>query len=84
MPSLSEWEANGWLRRHQMARGEIESLIDAAGRDLRDSLTPGLSPAWAFNIAYNGAMRLCTAVLAGAGFRAERDNKHYRRSRPCR
>lgn len=50
----------------------------AADADLHDAQTEGLSPAWAFNIAYNAALHLCTAVLAAAGFRAERDARHYR------
>ena len=76
--SLKDWAENGWIRPHQAAKSEIESLRLAADEDLKDAATIGLSPAWRFNIAYNAALTLCTVVLAAEGYRPERDNKHYR------
>lgn len=52
-------------------------LIDAARADLTDA-GQGISPAWRFAIAYNAALRLCTAALQTAKYRATRDQKHYR------
>ena len=49
-----------------------------ANRDLGDSQTPGLSPDWKLNIAYNAALRVATAALAACGFRASRQAHHYR------
>lgn len=40
--------------------------------------TPGLHHDWRFNIAYNAALQLATAALAASGYRAERNNHHYR------
>jgi hypothetical protein len=37
-----------------------------------------LSPSWRFAIADNAALRLCTAALQTAGYRATRDQRHYR------
>ena len=49
-----------------------------AERDVGQSQTPGLGPEWRFDIAYNAVLQLATAVLAVAGYRAERENKHLR------
>ena len=76
--TFPSWVDNGWLRTHRTSKSEVVALLAAADADLHDAQTVGLSPAWAFNIAYNAALHLCTAVLAAAGFRAERDAKHYR------
>jgi hypothetical protein len=78
MMTLSSWVDNGWLKAHRSSPEEVGALLAAADADLIDAQTDGLSPAWAFNIAYNAALHLCTSVLAAAGFRAERDAKHYR------
>lgn len=74
---LDDWVANGWLARHQASGSETDDLIDAAHRDLVDA-RKDISPAWRFAIAYNAALRLCTAALQVAGYRATRDQKHYR------
>jgi len=75
--SLETWLANGWLVRHTASGQETSDLIDAAVRDLADA-RKDVSPSWRFAIAYNAALRLCTAVLQTAGYRASRDQKHYR------
>jgi hypothetical protein len=75
--SLETWLANGWLVRHSASAPETSDLLDAAARDLADA-KKDLSPPWCFAIAYNAALRLCTAVLQNAGYRACRDQKHYR------
>ncbi len=75
--SLETWLANGWLTRQDAAPREIRDLIAAARADTRDA-TKDISPAWRFAIAYNAALRLGTAALAASGYRATRDQKHYR------
>jgi hypothetical protein len=47
-------------------------------RDLADSDAEGLSADWRMNIAYNAALQAATAALAAAGYRASRDQHHYR------
>jgi len=37
-----------------------------------------LSADWRFAIAYNAGLQAATAALAAAGYRATRDNHHYR------
>ena len=74
---LDDWVANGWLARHQASPRETDDLIEAARRDLADA-RKDLSPAWRFAIAYNAALRLATAALQAAGYRASREQKHYR------
>jgi hypothetical protein len=47
-------------------------------RDLADSVAEGLSADWRMNIAYNAALQVATAALAAEGYRATRDQHHYR------
>lgn len=47
-------------------------------RDLADSAAEGVSADWRMNIAYNAALRAATAALAAAGYRASREQHHYR------
>ena len=47
-------------------------------RDLSDSAAEGLSADWRMNIAYNAALQVATVALAAAGYRAARDQHHYR------
>ena len=75
--SLETWVENGWLQRHEASAEEIGDLCMAARRDLADA-RKDLSPAWRFAIAYNAALRLSTAALYSAGYRATRDQRHYR------
>ena len=75
--SLDTWLANGWLVSHSATPREIRDLLDAAAADVADA-RKDVSSAWRFAIAYNAALRLATAALEAAGFRAPRDQKHYR------
>ena len=76
--SLADWERNGWLTAHRTSPNEIRDLFAVVDRDLADSEAKGLSPDWRMNIAYNAALRAATAALAAAGYRASRDQHHYR------
>lgn len=76
--SLKNWLSNGWLTEHKSSRQEIGDLLAIVERDLEQALTPGISPDWRLNIAYNVALQMAVAALAAAGYRAGRDNKHYR------
>ena len=75
--SLETWLANGWLLRFELSDQEAAELISAAQQDLRDA-NQDLSPSWRFAIAYNAALRLCSVALGKAGYRAAREQKHYR------
>jgi hypothetical protein len=76
--SLSEWERNGWLTKHQTSRNEIHDLFQVVERDLADSAAENVSADWRMNIAYNAGLQAATAALAAAGYRAARDAHHYR------
>lgn len=75
--SLDDWVSHGWLTRHEATAAEIRDALTAAAADVADA-KKDISPGWRFAIAYNAALRLATAVLAAAGYRATRDQKHYR------
>jgi len=76
--SLPNWERNGWVQRHQTSRNEVRDLLAVVDRDLSDSAAEGLSADWRMNIAYNAALQAATVALAAAGYRATRDQHHYR------
>ena len=76
--SLHDWLENGWLLEHRTSAREISDLLKAVERDLADAGTPALSADWKLNIAYNAALQAATAALAAAGYRASREQHHYR------
>ncbi len=76
--SLHDWLENGWLLEHRTSAREISDLLKAVERDLADARTPSLSADWKLNIAYNAALQAATAALAAAGYRASREQHHYR------
>jgi hypothetical protein len=76
--SLSDWEKNGWLTPHRTSGSEIRELLAVVDRDLADSAAEVLSPDWRMNIAYNAALQAATTALAAAGYRAAREQHHYR------
>ncbi|MBI4513537.1 MAG: hypothetical protein HY702_05445 [Gemmatimonadetes bacterium] len=75
--SLEQWLQSGWLTRHQAFPREVAALLAAAADDLANA-EKDISPAWRFAIAYNAALRLCSVALSAAGYRAAREQKHYR------
>jgi len=75
---LQGWLENNWLVKHRTSAEEIASLLAIVERDLSNSQVAGLSPDWRLNIAYNAALQAAGAALAAAGFRAAREQHHYR------
>ncbi len=75
--SLKQWANNGWLRPHRTSREEINNLLSIVDRDLVDAQRD-ISPDWSFRIAYNAALKLCTAPLYAEGYRPSREAQHYR------
>lgn len=76
--SLKDWAANGWLTEHRTSPEEITALLGVVDRDLRECRSPGLSPDWQLNIAYNAALQAGSAALAASGYRAQREQHHHR------
>jgi hypothetical protein len=76
--SLADWQKNGWLVPHQSSVREIADLLAVVERDLVDSAAENVSADWRLNIAYNAALQAATAALAASGYRATRDQHHYR------
>lgn len=76
--SLGDWLRNSWLLEHKTSAEEIAGLLAIVERDLANAKVPGLSDDWRFNIAYNAALQAATAALAASGFRAAREQHHYR------
>jgi hypothetical protein len=76
--TLSDWVRNGWILPSPTTPAEIADLLALVDRDLSDSEAAGISPDWRLNIAYNAALQAATAALAASGYRASRDQHHYR------
>jgi len=76
--SLTDWSRNGWLVPHRTSPGEIADLLAVVERDLADSASDRLSADWTLAIAYNAALQAATVALAASGYRASRDQHHYR------
>lgn len=76
--SLRAWLRNSWLVEHNASREETAALLAIVDRDIASAKIAGLAEDWQFNIAYNAALQAATAALGAAGFRAAREQHHYR------
>ena len=76
--SLRDWLRNSWLVEHKTSPEEVAGLLAIVERDLANAKVAGLSEDWRLNIAYNAALQAATAALAAAGYRATREQHHYR------
>ena len=76
--SLRDWQKNSWLVAHKSSPEEIAALLAIVERDLANARVAGLADDWRLSIAYNAALQAATAALAAAGFRAAREQHHYR------
>jgi len=76
--SLTGWLKNSWLVEHESSVEEIAALLAIVERDLATATLAGLSEDWKLSIAYNAGLQAATAALAAAGYRAAREQHHYR------
>ena len=76
--SLRDWQKDSWLVEHTNSREEITALLAIVERDLANAKVAGLADDWRLSIAYNAALQAATAALAAAGFRAAREQHHFR------
>jgi hypothetical protein len=76
--SLQSWLQNSWLVQHATSTAEIVDLLRISDRDLAACKVAGLPADWRLTIAYNAGLQAATAALAAAGYRAARENHHYR------
>jgi hypothetical protein len=75
---FSDWVRKGWLIPHRGSAREVSDLFAIVARDLADSAVEDLSPDGQLSHAYNAALQSATAALAAAGYRASREQHHYR------
>ena len=76
--SLPDWQKNGWLTAHKSGANEVRDLLGVLDRDLKDSAVDDISTDARLGMAYNAALKAGTIALAAAGYRASRDQPHYR------
>jgi len=75
--TLEQWERNGWLKAEPATSVEIANLLAIVERDLEDAKS-SISADWQFGITYNAALKLCTILLRGEGYRPIHGLQHYR------
>lgn len=75
--TLQQWESNGWLKAEPTSSDEIANLLAIVERDLEDAKS-SISADWQFGIAYNAALKLCTILIRGEGYRPVHGLQHYR------
>ena len=75
--SLTQWFNNAWIVTHETSPAEIRQLLAVVRRDI-EVASDTSNADWRFGVAYNSALKLCTALLYASGFRAVRDANHYR------
>ncbi len=76
--SLRDWQKSSWLVEHKSSPEEIAALLAIVERDLANAKVAGLADDWRLSIGYNAALQAATAALAASGFRAAREQHHYR------
>lgn len=76
--SLTDWRRNSWVSDHTTSRQEIAALLAIVDRDIANAEAGGLSADWRLAIAYNAALQAATAALAASGYRAAREQHHFR------
>ena len=76
--SLRDWLENHWLNEHTSSPEETAGFFEAIERDLNDCRAEGISLDWRLTIAYMAALRAATVALAATGYRATREQHHYR------
>jgi hypothetical protein len=76
--TLRDWLESRYLTKHTTSRQEIQDLKQGAAQDLNDSRVSGLSAGGRFNLAYNAALKMATVALAASGYRASREQHHFR------
>lgn len=76
--SLRDWLRNSWLIEHETSPEEIAALLAIVERDLVNATLAGLSEDWKLSIGYNAGLQAATAALAASGFRAAREQHHFR------
>jgi len=75
---LRDWQKNSWLVEHKSNPEEIAALLAIVERDLANAKVAVLADDWRLSIGYNAALQAATAALAASGFRAAREQHHYR------
>ena len=76
--SLQDWLKNHWLTEHITSPDEIAKYFRAINRDLQDCKVESLSEDSRITIAYSAVLRAANAALAAEGYRASREQHHYR------
>lgn len=76
--SLKSWSDAGWIREQEPDPEMIRVALDAARKDLQQCQVEGLSPEWRLIIGYTCILNAAMAALLASGYRADRDQHHYR------
>ena len=75
---MAVWDIRMFREVHSYTTRQPGSSVAISDRDLSACQVKQLPADWRCTIAYNAALQAATAALAAAGYRAARDNHHYR------
>jgi hypothetical protein len=76
--SLKTWCDAGWIHAVPADPELVSRLLESAKDNLRQCRLEGLSPEWRLIIAYTVILNAATAALSASGYRADRDQHHFR------
>ena len=74
--NYAAWKSR--LVEHERSAQGTAALLAIVERDLVNAKVEGLSADWKLNIAYNAALQAATVALAAVGYRAAREQHHFR------
>jgi hypothetical protein len=75
--SLEQWLSEGKLKTHQTTQPEVQQLLEAIQRNIRDASIEALSADNRFTIAYQAALQLATIALYATGYRPSASVGHH-------
>lgn len=75
--TLNQWLNDGRLKPHTTSKQEIDQLLEAVERNIKDASIEALSSDNRFNIAYQAILQLATIALYVKGYRPVASKGHH-------
>lgn len=78
--TLQSWLSNGWLKKHETSREEIQALLEKVERDIKEASKEEITADWRLSIAYNACLGSATIALRASGYRIPSGGGHHYRT----
>lgn len=75
--SLGKWLDNGYLKKANPTKRDIEAKFGVAQRDLDDAANTGISDDTRYRLAYEAMLVVAQAMLLADGYRPASQGSHY-------